>query len=204
MSAVRVARGTGLGRAARGALTAALALLVIGCGRGGPDSGSPPYESPGYGFVIDVPDTLVLREYLAEYVAIGRGDGGAFAVAVEIVVEAGVGADFEAAAVESARRGCVADGPGTSLECTEVEALQLFASVSGVPGIVFYLAHRTTRAGTDEVLAVGRRGPFFAFEGSRFDAPPGALVFVRAPVTLDPSDAEGALVRRIASSIRRR
>jgi hypothetical protein len=188
----------------RAAMAAAVAVLVA-CAPGTGETDTPGrYSSPQFGFTFEYPDTLDLREYTPEFVALGRADGDAFEAAVEIAIEAGEGESFEAFATERARLACAADGPDRSLQCTEVEALQPIAAEGGTEGLVFHLRHVATRPGTDEVIERGGRGPFFVYDISpRVAAPRGAL-FVRAPVALRPDEVDTRLVRQIATSVRMR
>lgn len=161
------------------------------------------YESPRYGFSIEYPDTLDLREYDADHVAIGQASGEALEAVAEVALETGEGDRFEDFAVERARQACAADGPDLSLQCAEVEVLQPVTAAGGAEGIVFYLRHLATRPGTSEVVEAGGRGPFFAFDLSpREEGGAHRALFIRAPVILTPAEAEAELIRRIALSLR--
>lgn len=194
----------------QGLTPAGVFLLLAACAPTPPaaESGGQ-YTSAVYSFTVEYPDSFDLREYIPEFVAIGRAEGEGFRAAVELSVEMGEteGADadtsFEQFVIERARVSCAADGPGMSLQCGDVIQRQPFSTRSGEPGIAFHLEHLTTRPGTAEVLDRDTRGPFFALALSPADREAEhAVLIIRPAVTLSPEQVDGALIRAIAESVR--
>jgi len=183
----------------------AIAALLAGCdGAAPPTGGQATYTSETYGYSFVYPDSLDVQEYTPEHVALGRRqveDG------FDAVVEAGVftadgdsAVAFDDFVVDRARTLCAADGPRTSMRCTDVEQRTPFTTATGLTGEVFYLKHETVDIASGAIDSVSGRGPFFVFQLSA-NAPAAALI-IRPPTNLAPDDVDSELVRQIANSIR--
>jgi len=162
------------------------------------------YVSESYGYEISFPDTLDVREFTPRYLALGRADGDAFRAAVEVVLETGEAESFEAFAFERARSACSVEGPDLSTICLDAQRVQPFHTAWGVSGMSFFLRHVTTRARTAELVGEGLRGPFVVFDLSPARPLPEGLhvvLFVRAPVVLEPAASDPELVRSVAGSL---
>jgi hypothetical protein len=190
---------------------AALAVGLIaagsspGCGRTSP----PPalnrsYLNEEHGFSVLYPDTLDFREYSAENAAIGYAAGDGFDVRVEVSVETGTASSFDAFVDEHARLACAADAPGVSLRCPSVERQDDIRSLGRIRGDVLYLRHERSTAPGGPPVEVGRRGPFVAFDITADEAPEDEfrVLFVRAPVSLEPYLNDAALVLDVARTVR--
>src|SRR5687767_12553226 len=95
---------------------ALLLALISGCARGdGAETPHLEYVSSTYGYSVSYPDSLDLREFAPQDVAIGYSAGDAFDVRVELVVQTGTGEEFGQFAREQARAACADEAPGISI-----------------------------------------------------------------------------------------
>lgn len=164
------------------------------------------YHNPEYGFAFSYPETLNLRVYSAEHVALGQAGEDEFAALAEAGVFTaiqGAFASFEAFVIDRARATCAADGPGISLRCTDVQQLVPFETSTGLVGEVFYLAHETVDVASNQVISQSGRGPFFAFNlSANLPGVQYAVLLIRPPATLEPAEVDSELLRSVAGSVR--
>jgi len=190
----------------------AVLLLAAGVLLAGCDSAPAPAVSllevtnPAYGYAFRYPDTLDFHVYTPDDVALGRETEDGFTA----VLEAGVfkaeddsPAAYEDFVADRARTLCAADGPGTSLRCTDVQQRVPFETETGLTGDVFYLKHETVDVASGTVSAQSGRGPFFVFNlSANVPTARHAVLIIRPPVTLEPDAIDSEWVRRVASRVR--
>lgn len=185
-------------------VTTALLLLCAACASAPPQTENLlHYSSLTYGFTFTYPDSFDLKEYIPEFVAIGRAEGERFTAAAEVVIEEGESGTFEDFVAWRAQVSCAADGPGTSLHCGAITAGEPFSTHDGEEGVAFHLEHRTTRPGTGELLERSTRGPYFALRlPQESTGPTYRAILIRAPATLTPQQTDKELIRGVAESLR--
>lgn len=190
----------------------AVILLAAGVLLAGCDSAPAPTVSllevtnPAYGYAFQYPDTLDFHAYSSDDVAIGRKTEDGFTA----VLEAGVfkaeddsPAAYEDFVADRARTLCAADGPGTSLRCTDVQQRIPFETETGLTGSAFYLKHETVDVASGTVSAQSGRGPFFVFNlSANVPSARHAVLIIRPPIVLEPDAVDSELIRRVASSLR--
>lgn len=163
------------------------------------------YVNVEHGFSLLYPDTLDFREYSPDNAAIGYAAGDGFDVRVEVAVESGTAASLEDFVDERARLACAADAPGISLQCPSLERRDRIRTIGRLRGDVLYLRHERSTGPAEPVVEVGQRGPFVAFDLSAEGDDANRefkVLFVRAPVSLEPYLTDANLVLEVARTVR--
>lgn len=179
-----------------------LTLSISACaGEPGFEIPTARFESEKYGFSVAYPDTMDLREYIPERTSIGFSAGDGFDAHVEVTVESDSTMTFESLVERAARNSCLADGPGTSIRCTDIERRGTIRAQSGERGEVLYLTLEMSEVPSGRVLETMPRGPYIAFDHS---SQTGAttVLFVRAPITRQLRETNVDLVLNVARSLR--
>ena len=190
------------GRRSVAAAAVALSLLLVGC-RGererGFDIPTEKYVSTTYGFSVDYPDTMDVREYIPDRVSIGFTAGDGFDARVEITVDTDSADSFDELMERKARDSCYADSPTTSLSCGTIQRRGRLRARSGERGEVLYLTLLVSEPGgvvVDSML----RGPYVGFElPDSSDLP--TVLFIRAPMTRQLYETDVELVTNVARSL---
>lgn len=186
--------------------------LLAGCTsgpvptRGSEETFSVEYSNPAYGYAFELADTFDVRVYSPEHMAVGRDTEDGFSAVLEagvFVAEEGSPAAFEDFMADRARTVCAADGPGTSLRCTEIEQRMPFETETGLTGEVFHLKHEAVDEPTGTVSAVSGRGPFFVFNlSANVPTARHAVLLVRPPMSLEPAAVDSGFIRNFANTLR--
>lgn|GEM_PF-985893 len=181
--------------------------LLTGCTNTPPSpAASVEYSNSVYGYSFEYPDSLELHVYSPDHVAVGRETENGFDAALEAGVFLAENSDtmpYEEFVADRARTLCAADSPRTSLRCTDLQQQMPFETQTGLTGEVFYLKHETVEPSSGTITAESGRGPFFAFNISA-NAPAArhAVLLIRPPTTLEPTQVDSELIRAVANTLR--
>lgn len=159
------------------------------------------FESEPYGFSVSYPDTMDTRENVPERISIGFSAGDGFDPRVELAIASDSSMSYETLVKSAARDSCLADSPGVTVQCTEIESRGTIRADSRRQGEVLYLTIQMTEVAGGRVLESTRRGPYVAFDlSSRTGVP--TVLFVRAPMTRQLGETDVDLVLNVARSLR--
>lgn len=189
----------------------AIALGIYALSRNMPgDSAAPAtmvatstYENTEYGYVLDYPASLTVREYSLGNTVFGTISGEVIDGVVEarvVDITATPGQSLQEAAAIQLQALCAADSPNATFSCPRVDQAQTFVTRSGVSGYVLYLAGEMRSLPDGEVMQVGK-GPFFVVPLST-TATGSRVLVVHPPLNQTAEDADAQTVRRVAESVR--
>lgn len=171
--------------------------------RPSPEAATRAYENAEYGYALDYPATLSVREYAQGNAVFGTVTGESIdgvAEARVIDLPAAPGQSFQEAATLELQELCAADGPDASFSCPRVDQVQPFVARSGLSGYVVYLAGEMRMIADGQVSSSGK-GPFFVLPlGS--GATGSRVLVVHPPLNQTAEEADSIAVRAIAESAR--
>jgi hypothetical protein len=180
-------------------LFVALATGCRGESEGGFEVPTARYVNTTYGFSIEYPDTMDIREYTPERISIGFAAGDGFDPHLEITVDTDSAASFNELVDRKARDSCAADGPGISINCTTIQRRGTLRAKSREKGDVLYLTLEISEPG-GAVMDSMPRGPYVAFElPTESDLP--TVLFVRAATTRQLWETDVKLIENAARSL---
>lgn len=161
------------------------------------------YVSEEYGYTLDYPANLTLREYSPGNVVFGAESGEEMSGVVEVRVvdiPATPGQSLQEAATLQLQALCAADSPDATFSCPRVDQVQPFVSRSGIQGYVVYLTGEMRMSASGDALTIGK-GPFFVLPlGS--SATGSRVLVVHPPLNQTADDADAAAIRSVAESVR--
>lgn len=161
------------------------------------------YANMTYGYAVNYPADLQVREYTSDNVVFGKIDGEMVNAYTEIRIiklENTVNKSFQEKVVDKLKELCTADSPESSFSCTSAETITPIKTISGLDGYAIYLDGELKNKIRNEISKV-RKGPYYVFD-IKTSTNDSSVVVIHTPLNQTAEQAHESIITSIAQSIR--